>query len=77
MDRIEIMRDDTLIRTFYGRDNQVREFSDETGVEATETPHAYYVKVFQTDGGCAWSSPTWITSPAYASSLKIVIESLL
>ena len=60
MDRIEIVRDDVLIHTFSGQRNQISEFSGEVTVEAAEGPHAYYVRVFQTDGGRAWSSPIWI-----------------
>jgi hypothetical protein len=60
LDRVELVRDGTLVRVFYGPGNQVEEFAGETEVEVAEAPHAYYWRVFQTDGGRAWSSPTWV-----------------
>ncbi|MCK4513728.1 MAG: hypothetical protein KAU31_00645 [Spirochaetaceae bacterium] len=60
MDRVEVIRDDSLLQTFYGPDNQVSKFSGELEVQTAPEPHAYHVKVFQTDGGWAWSSPIWI-----------------
>lgn len=63
MDRIEVMRDDTLIKTFYNPSNQADEFSGGIELQATAEPHAYYVKIFQTDGGRAWSSPIWVVPP--------------
>ena len=60
MDRVEVMRDDGLIRTFYPRRNQTGEFSGEMDVRATKEPHAYHVRAYQTDGGWAWSSPIWV-----------------
>ncbi|MBN1864059.1 MAG: DUF3604 domain-containing protein [Victivallales bacterium] len=64
LDRVEIMRDDVLVGTFYGQGNQVSEFSGAMELQAATEPHAYYVRVFQTDGGRAWSSPIWVAPPA-------------
>ena len=61
MDRIEIMRDDVVLHTLHGPDNQVEEFSAELELTTAAEPHAYYVRIFQTDGGRAWSSPIWIS----------------
>lgn len=63
LDRVEVMRDDVLVQTFYGKGNQVHEFSGAMELRAAAEPHAHYVKVFQTDGGRAWSSPIWIVPP--------------
>lgn len=63
LDRIEIMRNDVLVATLQGAGNQITEFSDELDICAEEIPHAYYVRVFQTDGGRAWSSPVWVVPP--------------
>ena len=60
LDRVEIVRDDALMATFRGTDNRIAEFSDELKLDVGEDPHAYYVRVFQTDGGRAWSSPVWV-----------------
>jgi len=63
LDRIEIVRDDAVIATLRGKGNQVEEFSDSLELEAAEEPHAYYARVFQADGGRAWSSPIWLVPP--------------
>lgn len=63
LDRIELMRDNVLIETFQGKGNQIEEFSGELELRAAEVPHAYYVRVFQTDGGRAWSSPVRVVPP--------------
>jgi hypothetical protein len=60
LDRVEVMRDEVLIRKFYGSDNRTGEFAGEMEVESAAEPHAYHVKVLQTDGKWAWSSPIWI-----------------
>jgi hypothetical protein len=60
LDRVEVMSDGALIRTFYAGGNQVHEFSGECQVSVAESPHAYYVRVYETDGGKAWSSPIWV-----------------
>ena len=60
LDRVEVMKDGALISTLCGEGNQIREFAGECEVKAEATAHAYYVRVLQTDGGRAWSSPIWI-----------------
>ena len=62
--RVEVMKDGVPVRTFPGEGNQVREFSGECGLTVEASPHAYYVRVFQADGGRAWSSPIWVGPPA-------------
>jgi len=64
LDRVEVMKDDLLIHSFFGERNQVSEFSGECEVRVEKSPHAYYVRVFQSDGGRAWSSPIWLGPPA-------------
>jgi hypothetical protein len=61
LDRVEVMRDETLVQTFRGEANQIHEFAGEMAVDAAAGPQAYYVKVIQTNGGCAWSSPIWVS----------------
>lgn len=61
-DRVEVMRDGVWLKTFRGEPNQIVDFAGEMTVSAEAEPHAYYVNVFQTDGGRAWSSPIWISA---------------
>jgi hypothetical protein len=60
LDRVEVVRDDAVLKTFCGPHNQVEVFSGELDVQASAHPHAYFLRVFQTDGGRAWSSPIWV-----------------
>lgn len=61
LDRVEILRDGVLTQTFRGEPNQIVEFAGDMMIAAAAEPQAYHVKVVQTDGGCAWSSPIWIS----------------
>lgn len=60
-ERAEIVQDDAVVRTLVADTNQVVEFDGELDLEIDTSPHAYYVRVFQVDGGRAWSSPIWVT----------------
>jgi hypothetical protein len=61
LDRVEVVRDDEVIRTFRGGGNQVLEFEGTMKLEVEGEPHFYYLRVIQTDGGRAWSSPIRVT----------------
>jgi hypothetical protein len=56
-----IVQEDQLAR-FAGDANQILTFTGQHTTYATSGTTAYYVKVFQTDGGIAWSSPIWVTA---------------
>lgn len=60
LDRVELVRGTNTIHRFYGAENQVFVFEDtyEEDVQRGLTP--YYIRVSQTDGGTAWSSPVWV-----------------
>ena len=60
LDRVDVLRDDAVLQTLEGEENQIDEFAGKVGIEATAEPHAYWVRVSQTDGGRAWSSPIWV-----------------
>lgn len=64
LDAIEILRDGTAVQYLQGGDqqNQIREFRQEVDIPVEAGCHAWGVKVRQTDGGAAWSSPIWVTA---------------
>lgn len=60
LDRVELMKEDQCIYVFTGQWNLTHEFAEEWEIEVEPGAHAYWVRVFQTDGGRAWSSPIWV-----------------
>ena len=60
LDHIELVRGNETIQYFSGRGNQVKEFKGEYSEKCAEGTIPYYLRVFQTDGGAAWSSPVWV-----------------
>jgi hypothetical protein len=67
-DHAELVSSGGPIATFIGYDNQISIFTGAHVVRAEPGPMAYYLKVYQTDGGIAWSSPIWVTT-SFAQSL--------
>ena len=67
-DHAELVGNCRTIATFAGYPNQITSFAGEHRLRAEPGPSAYYLKVFQTDGGIAWSSPIWVIS-SFAQSL--------
>ena len=62
LDRVELVRGTETIRRFAGDTNRVDEFSAEHAEPARAGATAYYLRVVQTDGGTAWSSPIWVVA---------------
>jgi hypothetical protein len=62
MDRIELVRGTETIRRIVGTPNRIGEFQTEIVEPARIGTTAYYVRIFQTDGGTAWSSPIWVSA---------------
>jgi hypothetical protein len=60
LDRAELCTADGVLTTFVWPDNQHTTFSGEHTLPAPAGTSAYYLKVYQTDGGVAWSSPVWV-----------------
>ena len=60
LDRVEIVRGAQTVERLVGARNRVDEFEGEFEDAAAPGATAYYVRVWQTDGGCAWSSPIWV-----------------
>ncbi len=65
--KIEILRDSEVVASLLPKDHKGAEFQY-TGTEHPWTEpqpqpgtHYYYVRVLQTDGEIAWSSPIWVT----------------
>jgi len=61
LDRAELCTAEGVLATFVGPGNQHATFSGEHTLPAPAGASAYYLKVYQTDGGVAWSSPVWVT----------------
>lgn len=61
-DHAELIVQGDLLARFTGDQNQILTFTSYHTVRAARGTAAYYVKVYQTDGGIAWSSPIWITA---------------
>jgi len=68
LDRVEVLRGTELAATFVGDGNQVEEFECTFSDVARPGATAYYVRVRQTDGGTAWSSPIWVDCDAGSDS---------
>ena len=60
MDRMELVRGTATVRRFVSIENQVCEFTAEHEETARPGATAYYFRVYQVDGGTAWSSPIWV-----------------
>jgi len=60
LDRAELVRATETIGRFSGAGNQVTQFHGEQFEPAAAGATAYYLRVVQTDGGAAWSSPIWV-----------------
>ncbi len=60
LDRVELVRDTETVQRFVGAGNQHVGFEGEFVDAAQEGSTLYYVRVLQTDGGVAWSSPVWV-----------------
>ena len=61
-DRAELVRNTEVLHTFRGRENQIHRFSGAYTERALGGTLAYYLRVYQTDGGVAWASPIWVTA---------------
>jgi hypothetical protein len=69
--RVEVIRADRLIYSVQpNKPNVAFEFTDKEGGRKKETAY-YYVRVQQTDGQLAWSSPIWVnySGPALVPTL--------
>ncbi|MBS3763952.1 MAG: DUF3604 domain-containing protein [Planctomycetes bacterium] len=64
LDRIEVFRNTSPVHLLAGGDqaNQIEEFTGAYDEAAPAGNTAYYVRVRQTDGGMAWSSPVWVNA---------------
>ena len=60
LDHVELVRATETVRRFVGPWNMMPELSGQTLEPAPAGVTAYYLKVVQTDGGTAWSSPIWV-----------------
>ncbi|MFP4028058.1 MAG: DUF3604 domain-containing protein [Candidatus Brocadiia bacterium] len=62
LDRIEVFRNTSPVHLLAGGDqaNQIDVFRGAYEEAAPAGNTAYYVRVRQTDGGTAWSSPVWV-----------------
>ncbi|MGB9586844.1 MAG: DUF3604 domain-containing protein, partial [Armatimonadota bacterium] len=60
IDRVELMKDNECICVFTAPWNLAHELAGEREIVVERKVHAYWVRVFQTDGGRAWSSPIWV-----------------
>ena len=61
LDRVELVRGTEMVKRFSGDDNQLIEFQDRYPETCRSGLVSYYLRVYQTDGGTAWSSPIWVT----------------
>jgi len=61
LDRVELVRGGEAVQTVFSGRNQVPEFRAEFEHTVAPGSRPYYVRVYQTDGGAAWSSPIWVT----------------
>ncbi len=58
---IEVIRDNQVIHCWRGRNEHVRlDYADDAAPSGYD--HTYYVRLTQTDGQMAWSSPVWVTT---------------
>ncbi len=60
LDRAELCGAEGPLATFIGPGNQHATFSATHTLPAPSGTMPYYLKVYQTDGGVAWSSPVWV-----------------
>ncbi|MDO8685042.1 MAG: DUF3604 domain-containing protein, partial [Clostridiales bacterium] len=60
-DHAELIQNNSMIARFSLNDNQILRFAGEHESVVQKGANAYYLKVSQTDGGTAWSSPIWVT----------------
>jgi len=61
IDRIEIIRDNVVLYTYQTSvEEETVEYEDEGKLE-DGFDHFYYVRVTQSDGNMAWSSPIWVS----------------
>ena len=60
--RIVLLEGDRVIRRFDPPANQVPQFQAEHAIEVEPGRHAFWLRVRQSDGGTAWSSPIWIVA---------------
>jgi hypothetical protein len=66
IDTIEILKNNAVVHTQRGSGKVARlEWSDPENERAAGREDFYYVRVTQTDGNRAWSSPIWISSAAH------------
>ncbi len=61
-DHAELVAQGQPVAGFVGDENQVLTFVGQYSVHAASGTTAYYLKVYQTDGGIAWSSPIWVST---------------
>ncbi len=62
LDRVELLRGTEVIEERSGRGNKNPTFEHEFELSAVPGETAYWLRVFQTDGGKAWTSPIWVTA---------------
>ncbi len=65
LDRIEVFRGTTIIRVLTGGGNQHPTYTSAIELQAEPGEQAYWLRVFQTDGGKAWTSPIWVRGEAH------------
>jgi hypothetical protein len=61
LDRVELIRGTEMVNRYSGDGNQLIELQDKYSKPCRFGLLSYYLRVYQTDGGTAWSSPIWVT----------------
>ena len=60
-DHAELICQTTAIARFSKNENQITEIKDGYDVVVEYGKKAYYLRLYQTDGGIAWTSPIYVT----------------
>jgi hypothetical protein len=61
-DRAELLQGGEVLWTFRGETNQIHHVKETYTARPLPGTTAYYLRVYQTDGGVAWASPVWVTA---------------
>ena len=63
-DRAELVCRTETVARFSKNLNQIKYYKETYEDKAKEGTNTYYLRVYQTDGGIAWTSPVWVTGLA-------------
>jgi len=59
-DKAEVYKNNEVAERYFDEQNQIRHFRGSFNDTVRVGTTFYYVKIYQTDGGLAWSSPIFI-----------------